>query len=120
ILVPAMNRTRGGLFPSPGQYPTARLPTAPGAEYVQTSFPLSASSANTRLPPGRYMIPLMTIGVTSGESPGAPPRPFPLPAPAAGASAEGAGGAGLKVHATFRFATFVVLICFSGENRSLV
>src|SRR5207244_7925158 len=64
-------------------------------------------SATTRFAAGRYMTPLTTIGVASEFG---PPGPFP----------PGGGGTGASlcrryVHASVRLATFVALICVSGE-----
>src|SRR5207247_6465590 len=95
----------------------ARGGVARGSLYVQTSFPVSASSARTRLPPGKYITLLTTIGVASGlavGAAGAPPRPRAprAPASASGASPLGAsprrppagpGAPSLKVHARVRF-----------------
>src|SRR5215467_3771114 len=84
---PATNRMRAGVVPSPGQNATPRAAVLPvGSLYSQTSLPVSASSARTRPPAGRYITPLMTIGVASGFTVGAPPAPRPPPRPpAAGA-----------------------------------
>src|SRR6516225_7377890 len=84
--LPAVNRILGGVVVSPGQYATPRAVVLPvGSLYSQTIFPVSASSARTRPPAGRYITPLMTIGVASGFTvgTGAAPRPRePLPPPA--------------------------------------
>src|SRR5215813_5251259 len=89
---PAVKMIRAGVEESPGQNATPRAVVLPvGSLYSQTSFPVSASSASTRPPAGRYMTPLTTIGVASGFTVGGapPPRP-PAPLPA---SPAGAGGA---------------------------
>src|SRR6185295_9127859 len=89
---PAVKSIRGGVVPSPGQNETPRDPVLPvGSLYSQTSLPLSASRASTRPPAGRYITPLITIGVASGFTvgTGGPPRPPPR----AGAAPAGSGGA---------------------------
>src|SRR5207247_3379086 len=98
---------------------------------VQISFPGSAPSASTRLPAGKYITLLATIGVASGLAvapggapprPRAPPEPAALSAPPAAAvlSPSGASprrppaGPGLpnrNDQAGASFATFFVLIC---------
>ena len=47
----------------------------PAIGYFQTSFPVSGSSATTRLAAGRYMTPFTTIGVASELRGRAPPLP---------------------------------------------
>src|SRR6516162_5420291 len=96
--LPAVKMIRGGVVPSPGQNATPRAVVLPcGSLYSQTSFPVSASSARTRLAAGRYITPLTTIGVASGFAVGPPPAPRPPPrparAPSAGVSAAAAGAA---------------------------
>src|SRR5262245_47875600 len=78
---PAVKRIRAGVELSPGQNATPRAVVLPaGSLYSQTSLPVSASRASTRPPAGRYMTPLITIGVASGLTVGAgPPRPPPSP-----------------------------------------
>src|SRR6185369_6828978 len=91
--VPVVNRIRGGLVSSPGQYATPRdvAPPVPTG-YFQISWPVSASSATTLLPEGKYILPFTTMGVAS--DPGAP---------------------NAYVHAGASWATFAVLICVSWE-----
>src|SRR5215468_9179781 len=80
---PAVKMIRAGVEVSPGQNATARAVVLPvGSLYSHTSFPVSASSASTRPPAGRYMIPLTTIGVASGFTVGTAPEPRPPPRPA--------------------------------------
>src|SRR5262245_56627594 len=85
---PAVQMIRDGAEESPGQNATPRAVVLPvGSLSSKTSFPVSASSASTRPPAGRYMTPLTTIGVASGFTVGAatPPRPpAPLQASPAG------------------------------------
>src|SRR5438105_11403486 len=84
--LPAVKRMRGGVVPSPGQNATPREPVLPiGSLYSHTSLPLSASSASTRPPAGRYITPLMTIGVASGFTVGTDAAPRPPPPRPAGA-----------------------------------
>src|SRR5690349_13819949 len=80
--LPAVKRILAGFDPSPGQNATPRALVLPfGTLYSQTNLPVSASSASTREPAGRYMMLLMTIGVASGLAVGvaAAPRPPPRP-----------------------------------------
>src|SRR5580700_7279587 len=123
---PAVRMMRGGLLASPGQNATPRAVVANGSWAVQASLPDSGSSARTRLPAGRYINPLTTIGVASGFAAGPPrppPRPRPAasaaksPAPPAGAAAGAPAAISLNVHASVSFETFPVLICLSGEYR---
>src|SRR5499427_7692118 len=84
---------RAGVEVSPGQNATPRAVVLPvGSLYSHTSLPVSASSASTRPPAGRYMMPLTTIGVASGFTVGAAPPPRP-PAPRCGAGASPLGAA---------------------------
>src|SRR5215471_8272256 len=123
---PATNRMRGGVVPSPGQNATPRAAVLPvGSLYSQISLPVAASSARTRLPAGRYITLLMTMGVASGFTvgAGAAPRP-PPPRPACAGAAAGASprcaGAGVAPrpvgallkrydHASFTLETLVAL-----------
>src|SRR3984957_20169083 len=82
-LRPTVNRMRGGLLLSPGQYATPRRDGAPPATgYSQMVLPLSGSRATTRSTAGRYMTPFTTIGVASELGP-----PGRLPGPV-GAGAD--------------------------------
>src|SRR2546422_10810982 len=70
---PDVKRILAGVVPSPGQNATPRAPVAPvGSLYSHINFPVSASSARTRLPAGRYITSLITIGVASGFALAAP------------------------------------------------
>src|SRR5262247_1741787 len=100
---PAVTKTRAASLPSPGQYPPPRRDTAPrcglpAISRCQITFPVSASSATTVLPAGRYITPATTSGTASDPvSSALPPRP--------------AGGGGkLYVHAFASFATLPALI----------
>src|SRR5262245_25620447 len=108
---PAVKSTRAGALLSPGQKATPRADVLPvGSLCSQTTLPVSASSARTRPPAGKYITPLMTIGVASGFTVGAPPAPRPpRRPPAAGALLS------RYVQAGFRLDAFVALICVSGE-----
>src|ERR1700677_1551062 len=65
-LRPEVNRMRGGFCLSPGQYATPRCDATPAANsYLQISEPVTGLSASTRLPAGRYITPLTTIGVAA-------------------------------------------------------
>src|SRR6266511_2634337 len=77
---PDVKMMRAGRVPSPAQYATPRLDAGPPViGYCQTSRPVSGSSATTRLPAGRYMMPFTTIGVASEFGPPAPPLPVAGP-----------------------------------------
>src|SRR5215831_4066142 len=107
--VPAVTMIRSGVFRSPGKYPTPRRerppPGPPGTSRCQITLPVSASSATTELPTGRYITPATTIGTASDPPPRPPPRPPP------------GGGGGLYDQAFCSCATLAVLISVSGENR---
>src|SRR5438477_12094157 len=88
---PAVKSIRGGIVPSPGQNATPRELVLPvGSLYSQTSLPLSASRASTRPPAGRYITPLITIGVASGFTVGTGGAPRP---PQRGGASPAASGA---------------------------
>src|SRR5262250_3143793 len=78
---PAVKIIRAGVEVSPGQNATPRAVVLPvGSLYSHTSLPVSAASASTRPPAGRYMVPLITTGVASGFTLGAAAEPRPPPA----------------------------------------
>src|SRR5262245_24162651 len=78
--LPAVKRIRAGVEASPGQNATPRaVVLILGSLYSHTSLPVSASIANTRLAPGRYMMPLTTSGVASGFTVGTTASPRPPP-----------------------------------------
>src|SRR5579872_33797 len=79
----------GGDSLSPAQYSRPRVANGPPPIVVdQISFPVSGSSATTRLyDVVRYITPFTTNGVTSHERP-APPRPRPRRPTGACASAS--------------------------------
>src|SRR5262245_1222073 len=112
---PAVNRIRAAVALSPGQNATPRADVVPiGSLYSHTRLPVSASSAMTRPPAGRYITPLITIGVASGFTVGAaPPRPLPPRPPDCAPPAV----ALIRRYdqAIFRFETFDALICVNGE-----
>src|SRR5579862_5651284 len=66
MLLPEVNRMRGGFCLSPGQYATPRVDTGSlGDSQRQISLPFSGSSATTRLSAGTYITPLTTMGMAS-------------------------------------------------------
>src|SRR5277367_1493683 len=75
--------TCAAVLPSPAQYSTPRVDGLPeGSLKAQSSFPVVGSTATTReYGVERYMIPLMTRGVSQlGLKPDVEKRPRPPPA----------------------------------------
>src|ERR1700722_13547997 len=107
-LRPTVNKMRGGLLLSPGQYATPRREGAPSETgYSQSFLPVSGSRATTRSAAGTYMTPLTTIGVASELG----PRPLPGPFCDAG----GVSDCRRYVQAMASPLTFWVVIWSSGE-----
>ena len=130
---PVPNTSCGGMPLVPGQYAMPRVDGVCPMSLTQISFPVSASSATTRLYiVAMYMTPSTTSGVDAdcrGAGLAGAAGDSPRAGCGAGAAAllvrwrrrrEGAGGtaAGVSyVHASWRFETLAVLICLSGEYR---
>src|ERR1043166_1169548 len=110
---PAGTRMRSGVLRSPGKKPRPRLVIVapcgpPGTSRCQITLPVSASSATTLLPAGRYMTPPTTIGTASDAAPSPPPPPRP-PRPS--------GTGNLYDQACVSLSTLPALISVSGEKR---